>query len=122
MLFNTLVFEGSLNGELFKAYISECLVPTLHEGDIVIMDNLSSHKVKGVVEAIIAAGANVVYLPPYSPDLNPIEMMWSKIKAYLRKVKARTNELLEAAIAEALGQVTISDILAWFAENGYRIH
>jgi len=116
-----LVFEGSLNGELFKEYISECLVPTLHEGDIVIMDNLSSHKVKGVMEAIIAAGANVVYLPPYSPDLNPIEMMWSKIKAYLRKVKARTNELLETAIAEALDRVTASDILAWFAENGYRI-
>lgn len=117
-----LVFEGALNGELFKAYISECLVPTLHEGDIVIMDNLSSHKVKGVAEAIIAAGANVVYLPPYSPDFNPVEMMWSKIKAYLRKVKARTNELLETAIAEALGHVTTSDILAWFADNGYRIH
>ena len=114
-----LVFEGALNGELFKAYVTECLVPNLHEGDIVIMDNLTSHKVKGVVDPIIAAGANVIYLPPYSPDLNPIEMMWSKVKAYLRKVKARTKESLETAIAEALGYITKSDILAWFAENGY---
>ena len=114
-----LVFEGALNGELFKAYVTECLVPNLHEGDIVIMDNLTSHKVKGVVDPIIAAGARVIYLPPHSPDLNPIEMMWSKVKAYLRKVKARTKESLETAIAEALGYITKSDILAWFAENGY---
>jgi transposase len=114
-----LVFEGALNGDLFKAYVSEFLVPTLHKGDIVIMDNLSSHKVKGVVESIAAVGASVVYLPPYSPDLNPIEMMWSKIKAYLRKVKARTKEFLETAIAEALQNVTTLDIRAWFAENGY---
>ena len=117
-----LVFEGALNGDLFKAYISQCLAPTLRKGDIVIMDNLTSHKVKGVIDPIIAAGASVIYLPPYSPDLNPIEMMWSKMKAYLRKVKARTNELLETAIAEALGCITTSDILAWFAENGYSTH
>jgi len=117
-----IVFEGALNGELFKAYISQCLAPTLHKGDIVIMDNLTSHKVKGVLEPIIAAGASVIYLPPYSPDLNPIELMWSKMKAYLRKVKARTKELLEIAIAEALEHITTSDILAWFAKNGYRTH
>ena len=86
------------------------------------MDNLTSHKVKGVIDPIIAVGASVIYLPPYSPDLNPIEMMWSKMKAYLRKVKARTNKLLETAIAEALGRITTSDILAWFAENGYSTH
>jgi transposase len=114
-----LLFEGALNGDLFKAYISQCLAPNLHKGDIVIMDNLTSHKVKGVVAPIIAAGASVIYLPPYSPDLNPIEMMWSKMKAYLRKIKARTKESLEAAIAEALGHVTTSDILGWFAKNGY---
>ena len=114
-----LVFEGALNGELFKAYISQSLVPNLREGDIVIMDNLTSHKVKGVIALITAAGASVVYLPPYSPDLNPIEMMWSKMKAYLRKVKARTKKSLETAIAEALNLVTASDILGWFTENGY---
>jgi len=85
------------------------------------MDNLSSHKVKGAIDPIIAVGAKVMYLPPYSPDLNPIEMMWSKMKAYLRKVKARTKTLLEAAIAEALRSITEADILAWFAENGYSI-
>ena len=117
-----LVFEGALNGEFFKAYISQCLAPTLNKGDIVIMDNLTSHKVKGVIEPIIAAGASVIYLPPYSPDLNPIELMWSKMKAHLRKVKARTKELLEIAIAEALEHITISDIMGWFNENGYSTH
>ena len=105
-----LVFEGALNGELFKAYIAQCLAPTLHKGDVVIMDNLTSHKVKGAIDPIIAAGASVIYLPPYSPDLNPIEMMWSKVKANLRKIKARTKESMETAIVEALGHVTTSDI------------
>jgi transposase len=116
-----LVFEGSLDGDLFKEYISQCLAPTLKDGDIVIMDNLSSHKVKGAIDPIIAAGATVLYLPSYSPDLNPIEMKWSKVKAYLRKVKARTKIELQVAIAEALDTVTISDIIEWFNENGYGI-
>ena len=84
------------------------------DGDIVVMDNLSSHKVKGAIDPIIAAGASVLYLPPYSPDLNPIEMKWSKVKAYLKKVKARTKIALYVAIAEALDTVTVSDIIAWF--------
>jgi len=116
-----LVFEGSLNGDLFKEYISKCLVPTLRKGDIVIMDNLTSHKVKGIVKPILAAGASMLYLPPYSPDLNPIEMMWSKIKAHLRKVRASSGALLQDAIAQALDSVTISDILGWLAHNGYSI-
>jgi transposase len=118
-----LVFEGALNGEFFKEYISNCLVPTLKTGDIVVMDNLSLHKVKGVIDPIIdaGAGATVLYLPPYSPDLHPIEMMWSKIKAYLRKVKAKTKALLEVAIAQALKCITVSDIHAWFTKNGYSI-
>jgi len=116
-----LVFEGALNGDLFKEYVSQCLAPTLQKGDIVIMDNLASHKVKDAIAPIIAAEATVFYLPPYSPDLNPIEMMWSKLKAYLRKTKARTKELLEVAIADALKLITKSDIHAWFAENGYGI-
>ena len=114
-----LVFEGSLNGDLFKEYITQCLVPTLKPGDIVVMDNLSSHKVEGVRGPIIAGGASIRYLPPYSPDLNPIEMMWSKIKAYLRKEKARTGELLEKAIAHALNLISVADILGWMAEDGY---
>ena len=114
-----IVYDGALNGDLFTAYTSQCLAPTLREGDIVLMDNLTAHKVPGAVDAILAVGAKVLFLPPYSPDLNPIEMMWSKIKAYLRKVKARTKEALEAAMAKALDLITTTDIAGWFAECGY---
>jgi transposase len=85
------------------------------------MDNLTSHKVQGIADLIQAAGAEVVYLPPYSPDLNPIEMMWSKIKAHLRKTKARTKESLDAAIGKALDLVSKADIAGWFAKDGYSI-
>ena len=88
-------FKGSVNGKNFLEYIKNILVPTLQKGDIVIMDNLSCHKVKGVKEAIEKIEARVMYLPAYSPDFNPIEMMWSKIKSLLRKWKARSNNLLE---------------------------
>lgn len=113
------VFDGSLNGELFRAYIQEFLVPTLEPGDIVIMDNLSSHKVDGVAKAIESAGAQVCYLPPYSPDLNPIELMWSKVKSLLRKLKIRSPDLLPGAIALALDSVAVSDIMHWFLHDGY---
>ena len=86
-------FQGSLNGKNFLSYVKNTLIPTLKKGDIVVMDNLSCHKVKGVKEAIEEAGASVLYLPPYSPDFNPIEMMWSKIKALLRNWKTDTPEL-----------------------------
>jgi transposase len=116
-----LIFEGSLNGELFKEYLSQCLVPELKPGDILVMDNLSSHKVNGVIEMIVAAGATVLYLPPYSPDLNPIELMWSKMKAYLRMAKARTKVELEQALKDALESITKKDIMAWFLKCGYSI-
>jgi len=115
------VFEGSLNGDIFKEYIRQFLVPSLHKGDIVIMDNLTSHKVKGVIDPIKTAGASVLYLPPYSPDLNPIEMMWSKIKAYLRKIKTRTSDSLNNSLADALNLITLSDISGWFNKDGYSI-
>jgi transposase len=114
-----LLFEGALNGDIFKEYVAQCLAPVLKKGDVVIMDNLSSHKVAGAIDPIIEAGATVLYLPPYSPDFNPIEMMWSKVKAYLKKVKARTKALLQEAIAEALNSVTTADIAGWLTENGY---
>ena len=115
------VFEGSLNGDIFKEYIRQFLVPSLHKGDIVNMDNLTSHKVKGVIDPIKTAGASVLYLPPYSPDLNPIEMMWSKIKAYLRKIKTRTSDSLNNSLADALNLITLSDISGWFNKDGYSI-
>jgi len=89
-----LTYKGTLDGMLFLAYVKECLAPTLNAGDIVIMDNASPHKVKGVVDAIEEKGAYVLWLPTYSPDLNPVEQLWSKIKALLRKVKARSLDAL----------------------------
>lgn len=117
-----LVFEGALNGDIFRKYISQLLVPSLRAGDIVVMDNLSSHKVSGVVQAIEAVGASVLFLPPYSSDLNPIELMWSKVKAILRKLKIRAKELLDAAIAFAIDSVSASDIAGWFLHDGYALH
>ena len=117
-----LVFEGALNGDLFRAYVTQCLAPSLKPGDIVVMDNLSSHKVSGVVEAIEAVGASVLYLPPYSPDLNPIELMWSKIKATLRKLKVRAKALLDEAIVQAFSGISLTDISGWFKHDGYGLH
>ncbi|MCA1603173.1 MAG: IS630 family transposase [Acidobacteria bacterium] len=114
--------NGAVDGEVFLAYVREMLVPTLREGDIVVMDNLSAHRVAGVAEAIEAKGARVEYLPPYSPDFNPIEQCWSKIKTALRAAKARTREALEAALKEALLTITEADVRAWFAHCGYPVH
>lgn len=115
------VFEGALNGDIFRIYVTLLLAPSLRPGDIVVMDNLSSHKVSGIVEAIKAVGASVVFLPPYSPDLNPIELMWSKVKAILRKLKIRAKEKLDDAIAFALSCVSASDISGWFKHDGYAL-
>ena len=114
-----MTYKGTMNSEFFKEYIKEILAPTLQKGDIVIMDNLSAHKVEGVVQPIIDVGAKVIYLPAYSPDLNPIEMAWSKMKSILRKEKARTAEALEKAIIKAINSFTASDIENWFKEDGY---
>ena len=115
------VFEDALNGELFREYVRVFLVPTLKPGDIVVMDNLSSHKVGGIVEMIEAVGAQIRFLPPYSPDLNPIELMWSKMKAILCMLKIRACDLLDDAIVTALDSVSISDIKNLFAHDGYCI-
>ena len=112
-------FQGSLNGNNFLSYVKNTLIPTLKKGDIVVMDNLSCHKVKGVKEAIEEAGASVLYLPPYSPDFNPIEMMWSKMKTLLRNWKTDTPELLHSVIPDAFSSVSVSDISGWFTASGY---
>lgn len=113
--------SGAMNGGMFLDYIQHELVPSLHAGDLVIMDNLRCHKVKGVKEAIQRTGAQLLYLPPYSPDFNPIEMMWSKLKAILRKVKARTVDSLLAALPKAFPAVSIRDITGWFRKSGYSL-
>ena len=114
-----LVLDGPMDGVAFLAYVRQVLVPGLKPGDIVIMDNLPAHKVKGVREAIEGAGARLFYLPPYSPDLNPIENAFSKLKAILRKAAARTIEDLWAAIAAALDTFTPSQCSNFFAACGY---
>lgn len=113
------VFTGAMTGEIFVAYLQQMLAPTLSPGDIVIMDNLSSHKVAGVREAIEACGAHLLYLPPYSPDLNPIEQAYSKLKAYLRKAAARTKDALWQAIGHAVNLYTQNECANLFREAGY---
>ena len=97
-----LVLDGPMTGEVFRAYVEQMLAPALSPGDVVVLDNLAAHKVAGVREAIQAAGASLLYLPPYSPDLNPIEQLFAKLKALLRKAAARTKEALWATIGELL--------------------
>jgi transposase len=113
------MFKGTLNGEFFKTYVKEALSPTLKKGDIVIMDNLSSHKVKCALAPIYERGAKVLFLPPYSPDLNPIEMSWSKMKTVLRKLKAVKYDDLVKNMKTALDSFTKSDIANWFSHDGY---
>lgn len=114
-----MTIEGATNTEVFQAYVREILVPTLEPGDIVVLDNLGAHKNDRTLALIEKAGAEVRFLPAYSPDLNPIELMWSKVKALLRKAQARNHPDLLAAIASALSAVTPQDALGWFAHCGY---
>jgi transposase len=115
-----LVIDGAMNGETFRAYIEQFLAPTLAHGDIVIMDNLSSHKVAGVREAIEARGASLIYLPPYSPDLNPIEHAFAKLKALLRKAAPRTVEGLWTVIGESLSAFPPNECANYLTAAGYR--
>ena len=117
-----MTITGAVDGTVFKVYVEQVLCPTLEAGDIVIMDNLPAHKVKGIKEMIRERGARLIYLPAYSPDLNPIEKCWSKIKTYLRRAKARTRAELEKALAEALLSVSSKDAIGWFKSCGYAIH
>lgn len=115
----SIVFEGPTDAMVFRSYVEQCLAPALHPGDIVIMDNLSSHKVAGVLETIDAAGASVWYLPPYSPDLNPIEKLWSKVKAWLRRIAARTIDGLIEGVGQALAAVERDECFNYFRSCGY---
>ena len=113
---------GGTDAAAFGTFLDFVLVPALRPGDVVVMDNLAAHKVAAVREAVEAAGATVLYLPPYSPDLNPIEKMWSKVKQLLRSAAARTKEALEAAVAAALAAVTAADCRGWFESCGYMVN
>ena len=114
-----MTIEGATDAEVFRAYVARVLCPTLRKGDMVIMDNLSPHKSQRTLSLIAQAGGRGPLLPAYSPDLNPIEKMWSKIKASLRSAQARTQPALIQAIALALANVTRQDAINWFAFCGY---
>jgi transposase len=115
------VVEGAVDSEVFRVYVKRVLVPTLKDGDVVVMDNLQPHKASGVREAIESAGASLLYLPPYSPDFNPIEPMWSKAKQGLRSIAARTVEALFEAVGTVLNNVTPTDCIGFFRGCGYAI-
>lgn len=117
----SMTVESATDGDVFLAYVDQVLCPQLRPGQVVVMDNLSAHKVPGVRERIEAAGAELLYLPPYSPDFNPIEQCWAKVKQSLRSAKARTVEMLQSAIAQALTSVSPQNAAAWFAHCGYGI-
>lgn len=116
-----MAIAGPTDTQVFAAYVRKVLCPTLQQGDIVVMDNLGTHKSDSVIELITSVGAQVLFLPAYSPDLNPIEKMWSKVKSLLRSAEARTPTDLIKAIASALSMVTPKDALHWFASCGYSI-
>jgi len=114
-----LAIEGAMDSMVFRGYVERMLVPTLRADDVVVMDNLSPHKTQGVQNAIEAVGATLRYLPPYSPDFNPIESMWSKVKQHLRSSAARTHPRLLNAIGKALRSVTAQDCHGFFEGYGY---
>jgi transposase len=116
-----MTIDGATDAEVFRIYVEQVLRPTLRPGDIVIMDNLRAHKAAGIREVIEQAGCRLLYLPPYSPDLAPIERCWSKLKSILRTAKARTREALDDAIAQALATITPSDARGWFQHCGYAL-
>ncbi len=115
----TIVVDGAINSITFLGYVEQYLAPSLKPGDVVVMDNLSSHKATGVRDAIESVGCDLWYLPPYSPDLNPIEKLWSKVKSWLRRVSATTFETVSEAIADALRAVTPDECANYFASCGY---
>lgn len=114
-----MVIEGATDAAVFRAYVKHVLTPTLRPGQIVVLDNLSSHKGDEIRRMIEAVGCELWLLPPYSPDLNPIEKMWSKVKEFLRAAKARCTEELDPAVAAGLAKVTHRDAIGWFASCGY---
>lgn len=114
-----MAIDGATDTEVFEAFVDHVLLPTLRPADVVIMDNLSPHKCARTLRLIQKTGAEVLFLPAYSPDLNPIEKMWSKVKEHLRSVEARTQQALLEAIAAAFGRITRQDAVHWFASCGY---
>ena len=117
----TMSIEGAVDTEVFDAYVEQVLRPTIRAGEVIVLDNLTAHRASRIEEVAAECGATLIWLSPYSPDFSPIEMMWSKIKAYMRAAKARTREELEQALDAALKLITEADCLGWFAHCGYQV-
>jgi transposase len=115
-----MTIEGGTDADVFEAYVEHFLVPELSHGDIVVLDNLGAHRTRRVRELVEAAGARIWFTPPYSPDLNPIELAWSKLKAFLKTAKARTRDALDTAIAMAMDLITPKDAKGWYRHCGFR--
>ena len=113
--------SGAVNGDVFAAYLDQVLGPTLMPGDVVVLDNLPAHKVAGLAQLVEARGARLLYLPPYSPDFNPIELAFSKLKTWLRTAQARTREALEGVIQMAAEWISEQDARNWFDHCGYHV-
>jgi transposase len=117
----TMILEGALDTVAFNCYCEQVLRETIEEGDIIVLDNLTSHRASRIEQIVEERGGRVLWLSPYSPDFSPIEKMWSKLKTFLRRVKARTQSELDEAIAEGLKSVTASDCRGWFKSCGYEV-
>ena len=117
----SMTIESPTDGDVFLAFLEQALCPRLQPGQLVILDNLGAHKVAGVRELVEGRGACLLYLPPYSPDFNPIEQAWSKIKQQLRTTKARVVDVLQQAAAEAIASITAENAVAWFRHCGYKV-
>lgn len=120
-LLAAMTLTGAVDTLAFDAYLAQVLGPRLRRGDVVVLDNLNVHKASQVGRVAEERGAQVIWLPPYSPDFSPIEQCWSKIKTFLRAAKARTREELEEALARAIDQITKADIRGWFKHCGYKV-
>jgi transposase len=114
-----MAYEGGTDKTAFLRFVHDALVPSLHRGDVVVLDNLGAHKAIGVAQAIRAVGADLLYLPPYHPELNPIELAWAKVKRLLRKMAARTLQTLAIAVRDAKDAIAPADVAGWFTHCGY---
>ena len=117
-----MTIEGPTTADVFEAFVDHMLIPELKEGDVVVLDNVGAHKPERIAEKIRAAGAHVIFLPPYSPDLNPIEPCWGKLKGTLKSIGAITRRSLDDAIAHGMSLITPQDAAAWFRHCGYGGH
>lgn len=116
-----MTIEGATDADVFETFVEKCLVPVLHEGSVVVLDNVGAHRTPRVRDLVESVGAQLVFLPPYSPDFNPIEECWSKVKEFIRSIKPRSRAALDFVVGMAMREVTPSDAQGWFGHAGYQV-